>query len=93
MVKAGIPSRPALIGTKLRNSYYRHARYFEMDVNVGTNAFVTGLTQFALNFCKLITVDLAMVLEGKEVETLPEFLLAFCRVVKADPKRAVPWIS
>jgi len=90
VVRAGIPSKPALIGTKLRNSYYATSRYFELDVNVGTNSMVSSLTQLAASYAKLLTVDLAFLLEGKIHETLPEFIIGMVRCVHLDFRHAVP---
>lgn len=89
VVRKGIVSRPALIGRKLENSYYTHDRYFELDINIGTSAFVTGLTQMSLSYAKLVTVDLAFLLEGKLNDTLPEFLLGIVRAIHPDLSKGV----
>ena len=90
IVRAGIVSKPALIGNKLKNSYYRADGYFELDINIGTNSMVTTLTQLATSYAKLLTVDLAFLIEGKLVETLPEFIFGIVRAMHIDFKFAVP---
>jgi len=90
IVRAGIVSKPALIGNKLKNSYYRAPRYFELDIHVGTNSIATTLTQLAASYAKLITVDLAFLIEGKITETLPEFICGLVRCTHPDFKQAIP---
>jgi len=89
IVRSAVASKPALIGTKMTNSYYREKRYFELDVNVGTSSLVTTLTQLAASYARLLTVDLAFLLEGKVVETLPELILGMVRCTHSDLTHSV----
>jgi hypothetical protein len=82
VVRVGVPSKPALIGTKLKNRYFRGENYLEMDVDASVVAL--KLAQMAIGFCRLVTVDMAFLLEGKEPDQLPEQVLAIVRARSPD---------
>ncbi|KAK9806515.1 hypothetical protein WJX73_005835 [Symbiochloris irregularis] len=88
MVRQAVGTTPALLGNKLTTKYFRGPRYLEVDLDVGSSrsaSHVVGLVNGAL---KGLTIDLAIVLEGRFQDELPESLLGTVRLIHLDLTQA-----
>ncbi|KAK9818359.1 hypothetical protein WJX72_011272 [[Myrmecia] bisecta] len=83
---------PVLLGQKLVTKYFRGPRYIEVDVDVGsstTASSVVGMVQGAL---KSLVIDLAVLLQGRAEDELPEALLGSVRLAHLD-LAAAPYLD
>ena len=89
VVKSAVgQNTPVLLGKKVATSYFRGPRYLEVAVDVGssrTAARVVGLVQGAL---RGLEISIAVVLEGRAGDELPEALLGTVRLSRVDLSRA-----
>lgn len=93
LVRNAVPNKPALIGNKLTNRYFRGDGYCELDIDIASSSVANKLTQMSIGFSKSLVVDLAFVLEGRSPEELPEEVVGIASVVYADVvTNAVPLI-
>uniref|UniRef100_A0A7S3LI17 Protein ENHANCED DISEASE RESISTANCE 2 C-terminal domain-containing protein n=2 Tax=Sar TaxID=2698737 RepID=A0A7S3LI17_9STRA len=91
LVKSVVPSnKPAVLGNRLKQRYYRGPGYLELCIDIGSNSIAKHVTRISTNASKYMVVDIFIVLEAKEIEELPERLLAVFRAVKCDLSRAMP---
>eukprot|EP00884_Botryococcus_braunii_P004242 jgi/Botrbrau1/13819/Bobra.0056s0061.1 len=85
IVKSAVgQNTPVLLGRKITTKYFRGPNYMEVDVDVGSSrsaAHVVGLVQGAL---KTLVIDIAVLLEGRYPEELPEKLIGTVRLVHLD---------
>jgi len=84
IVRRGVPSKPALLGRKLTQRYFRGDNYLELCVDVGSSIVAWKITQMSVGYAKLLTCDLAIVLQGNRSEELPEMVLGIVRCAKID---------
>ena len=79
---------PVLLGNKVETRYFRGPGYLEVDVDVGSSrsaAHVVGLVQGAL---RGLEISIAVLLEGREHDELPESLLGTVALHRIDLSRA-----
>ena len=86
LVKKAVGSKPAIMGRKLRQSYVRDpsGRFMEVIVDVNSSAVATKIVRLSLSYAKTLVVDMAFMLEGTEVEVLPERVLGTLRLKNVD---------
>ena len=84
VVRIAVASKPAIIGRKLKQRYFFGDKYMELDIDIGASVLAWKITQFVLGYVKMLTVDIAMVLEATEISSLPEQVLGMSRWVRAD---------
>jgi Protein ENHANCED DISEASE RESISTANCE 2, C-terminal len=59
-------NRPAILGRKVQQTYYRGPGYFEIDVDIGCgNVLVQSILNVVRDKAKWLTVDLHFVIEGE----------------------------
>jgi hypothetical protein len=75
IVKQSVGNTPAIMGKKLRQTYYRGSNYFELDLDVSSSSVGAAVVNLVSGYTKKIVVDLAYLLEGQCQEELPEQLL------------------
>lgn len=91
LVKNAVPSKPALIGTKLTHRYFLNERYMELDIDIGSSSIANNLTQLSIGYATKIVVNLSFVLEGRDPSELPEEIVGMGSVIHADiAKTATP---
>lgn len=78
-----------LLGKKLKQYYFKTARYIEVDIDVGSSYTAATVVSMVSGVTKTLVVDLAIVLEGKTQEELPESLLGTVRLDHLDLSTAV----
>jgi hypothetical protein len=79
---------PVLLGNKVATSYFRGPRYLEVCSDVGSSrsaAHVVALVQGAL---RNLEISIAVLLEGREGDELPEGLLGTVALHRVDLARA-----
>lgn len=84
LVRKAVRSTPTLIGCRLLQTYHFGKNYVEVDVNIATNRVAQRTCSLLVGAMKGVVCDLAIVLEGKEEDTLPEALLGTVRMQKVD---------
>ena len=78
--------KPALLGNKLTQYYHRGDNYFELDVDVSSSIIANNTVGLCLGVSEKLVVDMAITLEGKEEEELPEVLVAAVKSIYLDAK-------
>ena len=70
--------------------YYRQDNFLEIDVDIGSSSVARGVIGLVLGYVTNIVVDLAILIEAKEEEELPEYILGTVRLNRLKPETAVP---
>ena len=79
VARKGIPQKPALLGQKLAQRYWRGECYVETDVHVGSNPLAMSAVGLGRSASRQIVMDMAYVLEGRCEAELPERLIGVAR--------------
>lgn len=79
-VGSGSSSVPVLLGKRLDIDYFTGAGYVEVDVNVHSNAVASSITKMVRGMTRMVVIDIAFLLEGKEDDELPERLIGVFRM-------------
>jgi len=74
------------MGRKLKQSYVRdpNGRFMEVIVDVNSSSVATKIVKLSLSYAKTLVVDMAFVLEGTDVDVLPERVLGSLRLKNVD---------
>lgn len=89
IVRKSVGSKPAILGKKLTQRYFKGENVLELDLDVGSSTIAHRLLQLSLGYSKLLTVDMAFVLEGQDEKELPEQVVGLIRAVHVDFSKAV----
>ena len=89
IIRQSVGSTPVLLGKKLKQYYFKSAKYIEVDVDVGSSYTAATVVNMVSSVTKTLVVDLAIVLEGKTQQELPESLLGTVRLDRIDLSTAV----
>lgn len=84
VVRKAVGSTPAIMGTKLQQSYVRSSRYMEVILNCGSSAVASGVIRLSLGYAKTLVVDMGFLLEADEEEYLPERIFGCVRMKKPE---------
>jgi len=84
VVRKSVGSTPAILGTKLKQTYHKGTNYFELDVNIASSSVAAGVVRLAAGYAKTLVVDLALVIQGEAEDELPERVLAGWRINHMD---------
>jgi hypothetical protein len=84
IVRNAVGAKPTILGKKLKQHYHRGPNYFELDIDVSSSLIAQRVVGIAYGYAKLLTVDLAMVLQGDARDELPEVPFAGMRLVGLD---------
>ncbi|GBG31110.1 Protein ENHANCED DISEASE RESISTANCE 2-like [Hondaea fermentalgiana] len=90
IVRKAVGSKPALVGKKLTQRYFRAKNVLELDLDIGSSSIAHRIVQLSIGYAKLLTVDMAFVIEGQDAEELPEQVIGLIRAVHVDFSKAVP---
>ena len=90
IVKKAIGSKPALIGTKLKQTYHVNVakNYMEIDVDVCSSKIAANIFGLVKKAAKELTIDFNFTIEGQDLDTLPEVLIGGGRIINIDTKQA-----
>ncbi len=84
VVRKSVGSTPAILGTKLKQTYHRGTNYFELDVNIASSSVAAGVVRLAAGYAKTLVVDLALVIQGEAEDELPERVVACWQIREMD---------
>lgn len=87
VIRKAVGSKPAVLGKKLKHYYICTERFFEIIVDIGSNAVAQRIVKLALGSTKGFTVDMMFLLEGINERTLPECILGGLRMINIDFKK------
>lgn len=79
-VGAGNSSVPVILGRRLSIDYFCTNNYVEVDINVHSNAVAASITKMVRSQTQNVVIDISILLEGKDEEELPEYLLGLWRL-------------
>ncbi|KAL9670249.1 hypothetical protein QQ045_007800 [Rhodiola kirilowii] len=77
-----------VIGRALTCKYCVNERFCEMDMDIGSSMVANAIFHIALGYIKMITVDLAFLIESQTESELPERILGAFRFSELDPASA-----
>merc|ERR1712238_444257 len=80
MVRKAVGSTPAIMGRQIKQTYIQGERFFELMIDTGSSAVAAGVIRICNGYARMITVDLAFLLEGNSERTLPERVLGCVRM-------------
>jgi len=86
MVQKAVGTTPAILGTKMTQSYHynKSLNYFEVDVDVGSSSVAKRILNLVRGYAKSITIDCLFLIEGRRADELPEQLLGGVRLSGVD---------
>ncbi|XP_057749900.1 protein ENHANCED DISEASE RESISTANCE 2 [Arachis stenosperma] len=90
MVKRAVGTKACLLGKAVTCKYFRQDNFLEIDVDIGSSSVARGVIGLVLGYVTNIVVDLAILIEAKEEEELPEYILGTVRLNRLKPETAVP---
>jgi hypothetical protein len=77
--------RPCIIGNKLKVHYHRGENYMECNINIGSSMIARNVAGVAMKQGgKRLIVDQTFLIEGQEIDELPERLIGGSRVTHID---------
>ncbi|CAN0343527.1 unnamed protein product [Ascophyllum nodosum] len=93
IVRKAVGNKPALLGRKLNQRYFRGSGYVETDVDVGSSMIAERIVSLCRGYARSLTVELGVCMEGRCAEELPEKCIGVIRLVNVDIGRAEPLYS
>ena len=84
LLKNSSGNRPAILGTKLKQSYFAGPGYFEIDVDCASSHAAASVVNMVKGYCKTLVIDLAFILQGNCEDELPERVLCNIRFSRVD---------
>jgi len=88
LVRSSVPTRPCIIGTKVKNRYYQGANYYEVDIETDASYIAKGVLSLLQGYSNY-SVDLTWILEAVTPEELPERILAAAHLGNPDYEKAI----
>jgi len=79
---------PVVMGKAVSQRYFFGKDYMEVDVEVDTSIIAKGILKIASMFISSVVVDMVWVLEGKNVQELPEKAMCAVRLGNMDLSKA-----
>eukprot|EP00658_Telonema_sp_P-2_P023353 TRINITY_DN19356_c0_g2_i1.p1 TRINITY_DN19356_c0_g2~~TRINITY_DN19356_c0_g2_i1.p1 ORF type:complete len:441 (+),score=68.88 TRINITY_DN19356_c0_g2_i1:232-1554(+) len=89
----GDPPRPAVMGSKVKQTCHNGDGYFEVDLDLSTSAVVGSIVTVVLGPCKSLVVDLGFLVEAQTQAELPEHLLCALRMLRVDLSSAINHVN
>ncbi|KAJ4846793.1 hypothetical protein Tsubulata_014108 [Turnera subulata] len=90
MVKRAVGTKACLLGKAVTCNYLRQDNFLEIDVDIGSSSVARSVIGLVLGYVTSLVVDLAILIEGKEEEELPEYILGTVRLNRVRLDSAVP---
>ena len=84
IVKRGVGSTPAILGSKLKISYFKGKNYFESVVDIGVSSMGGAIVRLVTGPARGLVIDLGFLIEAKLEEELPEEMIGVCRIRNCD---------
>lgn len=89
IIRQSVGHTPVIMGRKLKQYFFSGPRHFEVDIDVSSSRPATTIVNLVQGATRCLTVDLAVLLEGKRDEELPESLLGTVRLDHVDLDSAI----
>ncbi|KAI3913666.1 hypothetical protein MKX01_035862 [Papaver californicum] len=89
MVKRAVGSKACLLGKAVTCRYLRQDNFLEIDVDIGSSSVARSIINLVLGYVTSLVVDLAILVEAKEENELPEYILGTVRLNRLKPESAV----
>ncbi|GMH36562.1 hypothetical protein BSKO_04430 [Bryopsis sp. KO-2023] len=90
ITRQSVGHTPVIMGRKLKQTYHSGQGYFEVDIDVASSRTASAVVGMVSGATRGLTVDLAILFEGKRDEELPESLLGTVRLDHVDLEAAIP---
>ena len=84
LLKTMVGTTPAILGNKLRQTYYSREGYFEVCVDVGSSCIGGRLLKLVKGCLTTLAFEMCFLLEGQTEAELPEVCLGNLRFVNLD---------
>eukprot|EP00122_Pirum_gemmata_P016150 Pgem_evm1s15091 len=89
MLKAACgKTQPILYATKLKHRWKKTEQYLEIMCDTTSSTIASKLATMSIGSANSLTFDMALLIEGRDVEELPEHILGVFRLTKPDLKHA-----
>jgi hypothetical protein len=93
LVRSTVGGKPAIIGTKIVQYYYKGEGYFEIVTDVCSSTAALYILGVVKNYTKIVSVDLGFVIQGEDEDELPERLIGALRFNHLDVSGALTFES
>jgi len=90
VVQQAVGSRPAIIGTKIKQNYYSTDQYFEIEVELMSSKAAGAILNAVKRSTSFCSLELGFILQGDNKSELPERILGCVRFHRIDVLGAVP---
>ena len=84
MVRKAVGSTPAIMGNKIKQTYIKGERFFELIIDTGSSSVGAGVISICVGYARMIVTDLAFLFEGYDESTLPEKVLGCVRIKNVE---------
>jgi hypothetical protein len=84
LVRKAVGSTPAIMGNKIKQTYCKGERFFELIIDTGSSSVAVGVMGICNGYAKCIVVDMAFLFEGYDESTLPERVLGCARLKNVE---------
>lgn len=91
MVKRAVGTKACLLGKAVTCEYLRQDNFLEIDVDIGSSSVASSIIGLVLGYVTNLVVDLAILIEAKGEDELPEYLLGTVRVNHVKLESAIPF--
>ncbi|KAJ7947049.1 protein ENHANCED DISEASE RESISTANCE 2-like [Quillaja saponaria] len=81
IVERAVGTKACLLGKALTCKYLRQDNFLEIDVDIGSSSAARSVINLVMGYVTSIVVDLAILIEAKEEEELPEYILGTVRLI------------
>jgi len=88
LVRNSVPTKPCIIGTKVKNRYFQGDNYFEVDIETDVSFIAKGVLSLLQGYNNY-SVNLIWILEAVTLEELPERILAAAHLGYPDYTKAI----
>ncbi|KAL5774846.1 hypothetical protein ACOSP7_012403 [Xanthoceras sorbifolium] len=75
MVKRAVGTKACMLGKAVTCRYLRQDNFLEIDVDIGSSSVARSVIGLVLGYVTSLVVDLGILIEAKEEEELPEYIL------------------
>ncbi|KAF3773333.1 ENHANCED DISEASE RESISTANCE 2 protein [Nymphaea thermarum] len=89
MVKRAVGTKACLLGRAVTCKYLRRQNFLEIDVDIGSSSVARSIISLVLGYVTSLVIDLAVLIEAKEENELPEHILGTVRLNKIKVESAV----
>lgn len=89
MVKRAVGTKACLLGKAVTCNYLRKDNFLEIDVDIGSSSVARSVVGLVLGYVTSVVVDLAILVEAKSAQELPEYLLGTVRINRIKLESAV----